>query len=1262
MLKKDQIKEVEELNIGPKASDYMDKDPRLHVYEIPDTYIGSDEKCLRTDWILDVDKMKMEYANIELTPGIERIYMEILSNASDNVGKSRRSKVDAGKIEIEMSNSTISITNYGLPIPVELTKDRHGKEVYVPHLSFGYLLAGSNFTKERHEAGKNGIGAKATNIFSKQFAVIIHDHIRHLKYTQIWLNNMSECGEPLIEQYSGKISSVQIIYLLDFERFGYPLPIERKEGDVVINEGGYPNEAFKLFARHAADISFTSKVPVIFNGKVFNFTKIKSYALLYFSEESVKNAVVHYQWPAGTEMDSKGKIPLNKYIVPEVELIALDTPNSSHHISFVNCMMTKDGGVHVDSAINAVCEPTVSMINENVLKGLTKKGKQLDKKDKNAYTINMNNVKPHISLLLSVRVINPKFDSQSKTKLTHPKPKIFVDDNKLRVINSWNLIDQLHHTLEAKQLSNMSKTDGKRSRFVKLRKGIDANNAGKSLKNQCVLYVTEGNSGACYAEKLIGHVNGGRDNIGLLPMRGKGLNVMNASIKKIVDNKEIIELKKMLGLQEGLDYTLNENFNKLRYQGLMIMADADVDGKHIIGLLLTFFHCRYPTLLARGFVMYYKTPIIRASLGKQIEKFYTEQQYIKWLNSTPNSNRYTVKYYKGLGTSDDKEISEDFKDPYVVYSWYDDKAPNSIRLAFDKKYSDQRKQWISSWQQVDESETRLEMQPISEFINNELILFSIENLKRSLPKLMDGFKESQRKIIYGAHCHWKNIGSKTPYKELKIARFASLTAEKASYHHGEVILSDVIIGMIQDFTSSNNIPWFCKNGQFGTRNKGGKNAAQPRYTNTEPSKLFHLILRKEDLPILTHLEDEGEKIEPEVYYPVIPMVLINGCQGVATGWSTTVPNFNPIDVIAWLRMKLQGTPDDLLPNLIPWYRGFTGLIKVIDRRNKRNIKVITSNNNGIIDIASNDISDDLVGTSLPQEEDEDNNDNNNNEIDERPLLSMISYGKFYSDVKTGDIIITELPIGRWPHNYSQWLVTLLENKKIKDFKDNSIDNTVHFTIKGFKDDVNYRTLRLSKTIGMSNMVLLDDNNKPVRYNTPHEIIEAFYCRRLPIYQKRKDWELTNLYNKMMHDYYKIKYIRAIKTKQLNVENSTKDEIFKQLDILEIPHHIHKDSKIKELSIDAVKKLEIKYQEKQQQMQILQETTPEQMYLNDLTELELELNKIYPPPPTPSSNNVPNFSSKRKVINAPMLNKNSIRSPSILSPSIKSPITSNTLKS
>lgn len=1203
----------------PTANDYKRLDHVAHVYKRPDTYIGSDKKLMREEWLYDVENKQMVNVPIDFVPGCERIYLEVITNASDNVGRSRRAGIDPGKIEVSMSNEIISVTNYGLPIPVEM----HEKEkMYVPQLIFGTLLTGSNYDENCHEAGKNGIGSKAANIFSKEFMVIVSDHVRHLKYTQVWNENMSIRGEPIIEKYSGKTSSTQVVYKVDFARFGYQVPV----GD----QGGYPPEAFALFARHAVDISFTTKATVIFNGIKFDFTDIREYSRLYFGD-AVDTAIVHYQWPPGTEVIIKKKglqVSKNPGIIPEVELIAVDTPDSGYHVSFVNSMMTKEGGVHVNAAVKAVTDNVVSMINDSILKKLLKqsKGKEIDAKERRAHTVVLGDVKSHISVLLSVRVLNPSFTGQTKSYLASPTPKIIIEESELKPIQNWKLIDRLYAALEAKQFASMAKTDGKLRRNIRLKNGTDANNAGKADRHNCVLYIAEGNSASAYATNLAGLIPNGLDYIGILPMRGKLFNVMGKENFQIERNAEITELKKMLGLREGTDYLNPANFNSLRYGSVMIMSDSDVDGKHITGLLLNFFHCRFPSLLARGFLMFYRSPIMRVTHGKNTLKFYTQAEYEKWRDSTPNYKNWKHNYYKGLGSSSEEDVEDDLTTPRIVKCLYDDKAPAAMELAFSKGLADKRKEWIGSWKPSLGIED-IEMQPISWFINHEMILFSIADNDRSLPKLTDGLKESHRKILYGAHKEWKISTRKNEYDPLKVAQFEALVAKVSNYHHGERILGDVIVGMAQDFTSANNIAWFTKDGQFGTRLKGGKDAAETRYSHTKPQSIMAYILREEDAPILEYVSDEGKDVEPETYHPVIPMSLVNGSQGIGTGYSTFIPNHNPVDIIRWLLERLRGTPDEKLPIVLPWFFGFQGLIKVIDRsrRKKRGGKIVMT----VMDcsktgspkvIEVDDIDEDVTfGEKLETKTGTINDDTGEEECfidveegtpEQRPLLSIVTQGKFHQLASNGTVVVTELPIGRWAHSYKQWLESLREEGKIFDFRNLSSGNKVYFEIQGFKGPVTIKTLKLQRTIGMSNMVLLDESNRPVRYDTTFDILEAFYVRRLPIYQKRKDHILSTITTEIETMNNKVRFITAVINGEIQIIKTKLETVKKVMESLNIPYEIYRDSKTSNFSEDEIVSFKEKIITKTKEYETVEKIPIQQMWIDDLEELSVKYEEYY----------------------------------------------------
>lgn len=149
---------------------------------------------------------------------------------------------------------------------------------------------------------------------------------------------------------------------------------------------------------------------------------------------------------------------------------------------------------------------------------------------------------------------------------------------------------------------------------------------------------------------------------------------------------------------------------------------------------------------------------------------------------------------------------------------------------------------------------------------------------RSIPCIADGLKPGQRKVIWG--CFKRKIK-----KEIKVAQLVGYISEHAAYHHGEASLGTTIINLAQEYVGANNLALLKPSGQFGTRETGGKDAAAPRYLFTTTKPITRAVYHPADDRLLKYLKDDDTPIEPEWYMPVLPMVLINGAEGIGTGES-----------------------------------------------------------------------------------------------------------------------------------------------------------------------------------------------------------------------------------------------------------------------------------------------------------------------------------------------------------------------------------------
>jgi DNA topoisomerase-2 len=357
--------------------------------------------------------------------------------------------------------------------------------------------------------------------------------------------------------------------------------------------------------------------------------------------------------------------------------------------------------------------------------------------------------------------------------------------------------------------------------------------------------------------------------------------------------------------------------------------------------ILNFIHYFWPSLLKLpNFVTSLTTPIIKATKGKELIEFYNLSDYENWKNTMQGN--WSIKYYKGLGTSTSNEAKEYFTDikkklinyvddSIVINSIFTkqnesldlikkdkDLCDEAMTLAFEKKRSDDRKLWLRNYNKnliLNNSQKNV---TISEFINKELIHFSDEDIHRSIPAF-DGFKPSQRKVLYGTIL--KKLFLKKD--EIRVAQLAGYVSEKTCYHHGEASLTGTIINMAQNFVGSNNINLLYPSGQMGSRLIGGKDAASPRYIYTYLAELTRLIFRPEDEPILNYLNDDGVMIEPEYFIPIIPVILVNGAEGIGTGFSTKIPSYNPLVIIDNIIAMMENKP---LQPMIPWYKNFKGSI------------------------------------------------------------------------------------------------------------------------------------------------------------------------------------------------------------------------------------------------------------------------------------------------------------------------------------------------
>lgn len=1075
-----------------------------HILELPDTYVGSTKTNEETRWTFDASSNKMVWRKLNFNPGLYKIFDEILVNARDEYVRSVTTAEMTPIKHIDISvtskdgDTFISVENDGDGITID--EDPETK-VMIPELIFGHLLTSSNYDKseEKIVGGKNGYGAKLTNILSKLFTVDIRCPASGKQYSQSWYDNMTKVEKALIKKSTSK-GYVKITFIPDRKLFAGAFDKTGITQDMI---SVFHTRVIELAALVGKDVKVTWNGTAVANNNFEKFIKL-----------FLRDGMTGYAFESCGPRWEVGAILANHLYSDEEEL------PEDKHISFVNGINTKKGGKHVENVTRKVLSDFCDIA----------KTKKVD--------IKPGQLKNSVVLFINSTIVNPSFDSQSKELLTTPASEFGsrpeYTGKLTQGLLKLGLLDEAKYLLEAKTLRDAKKTDGKKRSTIRgMAKLEDALWAGTAKSKECTLILTEGDSAATSAISGLKEV--GREKWGVFPLRGKLLNVRDITIQKFNANEELTAIKKILGLEQGKQY---KDVSELRYGRVMIMADQDHDGSHIKGLLMNLFHAEWPGLLKSGFLCTLLTPILKASKGKSTISFYSIPEFNTW-KAANSLNGWKIKYYKGLGTSTPAEAREWFKDLHEIKYEWDDKTDESINLAFNKKQADDRKKWLSHYDPKKMLIPNDGKAPYTNFVNDELIHFSNADNIRSLPHLIDGLKPSQRKILYS--CFKRNLK-----EEIRVAQLAGYVSEHAAYHHGEASLMSTIIGMAQNFVGSNNINLLRPVGQFGSRLLGGKDSASARYIHTYLEDVVNKIFRKEDSCLLKYLDDDGELVEPEYYLPVVPLLAINGSVGIGTGYSTDIPPHKPDDIVSLIRHRLLGNIESLEGRpLDPWWWGFKGKTVRTDEN--------TWVTKGLYEF--NDEKKTVTITELPVGTWTKDYKAFLDELCETDDKKVKGAKKEAKKVEKGGSVVSKGTKGTKASKDDE------EPVGIKGFDDlyNDIDVKfiLYFTDDGYeavKDDKEKfeKKFKLKSSWKTTNMTCFDTDFNIVKYKTVGDIIEKFIEKRLPMYEARRQSILETLKKQIEELDARRRFIQAILDERLILQKKTDDEIVAQLKVCNIP--------------------------------------------------------------------------------------------------------------
>ena len=577
-----------------------------------------------------------------IVPALLKCVEELYQNSIDE--HIRTNGQFAKNISVSIVNTidgtTINVEDDGRGIPVEKIGNS-----YRPVLAWTELRAGSNFndTDGRVTAGMNGMGSSICNVLSKSFIGTTCDGTSKCVVT--CSDNMSSTTFTISKS---SVRGTRVEFIPDLSRFGLK---SFTEDHIDVLRDRLSNLAILY-----PDITFS------FNREKFKFKNIKQIAKNFHEDAvSYQNENMSFVFsPSGTEEEFRC-------------------------LSYVNGIYVKNGGSHVDYVLDKV----IANLREHITK-------------KHKINVLPNQIRQHLLFASWINGFkNLKFDSQTKERITNSQSEVSdalgkIDYDKIskQILNTESIIEPMisailyKKELEERRALAKANKDLEKSNLRKITKFTDASN--KTDRANCMIMTAEGDSAANSV------LSARTEMIGCYALKGKPINVMGATTKDLMSNKEFVDLMSVIGLKIGQKV---ESISDLRFGKIVMLSDADFDGSHIQGLLCTMFKKFWPELFTLGAIYKFITPIVKVEYGKDEKFFYKLNEYQAWVEQNKNK-KFTSRYLKGLGSSTAKDFKKYFQmmDVHLIRVTIDDVSDLEIvDLVFGKEAgsADKRKVWLN---------------------------------------------------------------------------------------------------------------------------------------------------------------------------------------------------------------------------------------------------------------------------------------------------------------------------------------------------------------------------------------------------------------------------------------------------------------------------------------------------------------------------------------------------------------------------------------
>lgn len=599
-----------------------------HVLDRPGRYIGSTKTEVQHTYVIDDASVK--WRDVTHNPAFLKLFDEIISNSADFSKREEGKHLNEIRVDIDRESGKISVyDNGGIPVVKHKEYDQ-----YIPDMIFGELRSGSNFNDEEESTGtgQNGEGSTLTNIFSTEFTVDTADGSNRFLCT--YHDNMSRKDKPAITK--SKKSYTKISYIPDYNRLG-----------ITLDE-----ENYTMLVRRVYEIAATNThLKVYLNGTHIKFKAFKDFAALF----------------------STNRIDFG---TPRFQVSVFHSKNGFKQIGFINSTNVFQGGTHIDYVMNQV----ITGIREHV-------------KKKTKQDVKPSDIKNHFFLMINATIDKPRYNSQTKELLLNaPKDygtELKIDDKTIKAIIKSDIVAEIIAWAEHRKALEEAAAAAEKNKKLKKSNGLrdltKYEPATSKVRAKCTLFIAEGDSAA----KALQSARNPEFH-GILPLKGKPVNVRERKLSDLLENKELVSLMQIIGLQFGKEPSLSE----LRYGRLMIAADQDLDGYHLCGLTINNFQQLWPGLFKKGFIYKLDTPIVRVVQGKNEFEFMNQTDFENW--KSKQTKAYTSTYLKGLGSNDTKYFKRYMNEGkyHVPLTIEDDSDDEALTLAFDTSKADERKVFI----------------------------------------------------------------------------------------------------------------------------------------------------------------------------------------------------------------------------------------------------------------------------------------------------------------------------------------------------------------------------------------------------------------------------------------------------------------------------------------------------------------------------------------------------------------------------------------